>query len=164
MDDATLAVVGSITAALLGSLTGAGINEHAARRRDNRREMREAEAHQARLRAAARLVFIELQLARNQVEDALAAKRFVFGIRPPGTAWATHGVLLADALSEGDYDALAEACGKEASARGWSGLSVFVHTSRLTGDLRDARNHARLSHKAVCEAARHARGMAHQRS
>jgi hypothetical protein len=121
VDEATLAVVGSIAAALLGSLVGAGINQHAARRLETGRERREAEASQARVRAAARLVFIELQLAGLGAQSALKNKQVVFGIAPPTTAWATHGVLLAEALSEGEYDAVAEACGKVAV---WFGAKV----------------------------------------
>jgi hypothetical protein len=114
MDEATLAVVGSIAAALLGSFVGATINQRAALTLERRREAREADTEQVRVRAAARLVFTELQLAQLGVTSSLENKQFVFGISPPGTAWATHGVLLAGALSEADYDIVSEACGKVA--------------------------------------------------
>ena len=114
MDEATLAVVGSIAAALLGSFVGAAINQRAATALEARREERRAQTEQTRLRAAARLVFTELQLAQLGVTSSLDNKQFVFGIAPPGTAWATHGVLLAAALSEADYNVVSEACGKVA--------------------------------------------------
>jgi hypothetical protein len=131
MDEATLAVVGSIAAALLGSLVGAAINQRAARALEVRREERQAGVQQVRLRAAARLVFSELRLAQLAVDSILKRRTFTFGtVVPPDTAWATHGVLLAAALSEAEYDAVASACAKVAV---W--FRTKLPNSQLVADL-----------------------------
>jgi hypothetical protein len=136
MDEATLAVVGSIAAALLGSLVGAAINQRAARALEVRREEREAGVQQVRLRAAARLVFSELRLAQLAVDSILKRRTFTFGtVVPPDTAWATHGVLLAAALSEAEYDAVASACAKVAV---W--FRTKLPNSQLVADLSGAGN------------------------
>jgi hypothetical protein len=118
MDDATLAVVGSIAAALLGSLAGATINQRAGNALERRREARADEVRRVRLRAAARLVFIELQGANVAVENTLERQMFFHGVTPR----ATRGVLLAEGLSDVEFDAVASACGRVAV---WQTLDAF---------------------------------------
>jgi len=114
VDEAMLAVLGSITAALLGGIVGATIEGRSARRIDQERETRNRVRRQVEIRAAARLVFTDLEIARLKLEGALDQGRLVVITEVPTAAWRAHGVLLAADLPADDYDAVAEACAKVA--------------------------------------------------
>jgi hypothetical protein len=142
MDEATLAVVGSIAAALWVLLWARrSTSGRPGRSRIAARGERQGPAG-ASARGGPAGVHRTPSSAKGGRRHARAGN-VRFGVGPPGTAWATHGVLLAGALSEAEYDPVASACGKLAL---WFGvnapdllpgtnLSVVPEAERVLGDL-----------------------------
>lgn len=131
MDKASLAVVGSVTAALVGAIVGSLLNGYATRRLEARREVRDERRREAEIRGAARLVFTDLQVNRNSIESTLKRKGWPeirFGLSDFATeAWATYGVRLAIGLSPRDYDVVAEACAKTSMTKSMFGPSTPIY-------------------------------------
>jgi hypothetical protein len=115
MSEALVAVVGSIVAALLGGVVGALINGRATRAIEEQRAERDAARETSTILAAARLVYTDLAVAHlllEQVRHAATSEAWLRIQHVPTMAWHSHGVELARALTETDYDTVSEACTK----------------------------------------------------
>lgn len=99
---------------MLGAAVGGLIAGGVALRIEAKRDERDRERRKVEVRAAARLVFTDLEVARLALEHALAQEKVIGTNTVPTAAWRAHGVLLAAALPSDDYDAVAEACAKVA--------------------------------------------------
>lgn len=91
---------------LLGALLGVILTEEARRRR-------EARAAKAHTRAAARMVYAELETAAVTAEAGTGRGLWVLG-SVPTVGWATHGAELAAALGDDDFAVVMDATSKVA--------------------------------------------------
>ena len=105
----------ALLAAILGALIGVIATELA-------RKRREQAAADARLRAAARMVSAEMGMAAIALDSANTSGPWGLAALPT-TGWTQHGAQLADALSDDEFYAVADAASKVGAIRSLTEVS-----------------------------------------
>src|SRR5215203_5693631 len=118
MAEVALGSVIGIVAALVGAYFGARWNAQHVERLEGIRRAHELEAEAQQLKAAARLVLVELRTTAMAAENAVQQGNLLPLKVISTTAWTTHGVRLAQVLPAEVYDQVATAAARAMTVGG----------------------------------------------